>query len=165
VLDLGANMGNFTNLALALDPTVKVIAVEPNIHWNRLFVNSVNLNVDHLARTTIVRAILGEFAERLKGDENYAGAERITEDQLLERLKVPRIDFIKCDIEGGEFGLLARGSKLLGMARALACEVHAAAGDMSGFIADIEAAGFTIGPTQHAADGLSATFVAKRKNC
>jgi FkbM family methyltransferase len=163
VLDLGANMGNFTNLALALEPTVRVIAVEPNISWHDVFVKSVNLNLGHLARTTLIPAVLGELTEKFNIDPNYIAAERLSEEQLLERVNVPRIDFIKCDIEGGEFALLNRKSKLLVMARALACEVHAAAGSINGFIAEIEAAGFTIGPSQHAAGGGSATFVAKRE--
>jgi FkbM family methyltransferase len=163
VLDLGANMGNFTNMALALQPTVNVIAVEPNRDGNRMFAESVGLNPGYLARTTLIRAILGETAEKIKRDEYCAGAESISEDQLLERAGAPHIDFIKCDIEGGEFRLLTRQSKLLRMARALACEVHAGAGNMNVFIAEIEAAGFIIGPTQHAAGGGSATFVAKRE--
>ena len=162
VLDLGANMGNFTNMALAIEPTVRVIAVEPNSDGNRMFTESVNLNAGHLARTTLIRAILGDSAEKIKSNEYCAGAAYISEAQLLERANAPWIDFIKCDIEGGEFALLTRESRLLGMARALACEVHADAGDMTGFLAEIEAAGFTIGPTQHAAGGRSATFVAKR---
>ncbi len=164
VLDLGANMGNFTNMVLAIEPTIRVIAVEPNRDGNRMFAESVGLNAGHLARTTLIRAILGDAAEKIKQDGFCAGAEYISEDQLLSWARSPRIDFIKCDIEGGEFRLLTRNSKLLGMARAFACEVHAGAGDMAGFIAEIEAAGFTIGPTQYAADGGSATFVARREH-
>jgi FkbM family methyltransferase len=162
VLDLGANMGNFTNLALAVDPTIRVIAVEPNTYSNSLFTTSVDLNDGHLARTTLIRAILGKPAEKLEGDEHYEGAECITEEQLLERADISRIDFLKCDIEGGEFGLLTQKSRLLAMTKALACEVHAFAGDVNRFLADIEACGFTIGPTQYSLDGGSVTFLAKR---
>jgi FkbM family methyltransferase len=162
VLDLGANMGNFTNMALAMEPTARVIAVEPSLNLNRVFEKSLDLNAGHLARTTLIRAILGEASEKIKGDEYYAGAEYITEGELLERVKAPHIDFVKCDIEGGEFKLLTRGSKLLAMARALACEVHGDTRDITTFIGDIEAAGFTIGPTQRARDGGSAVFLAKR---
>ena len=37
VVDLGANIGNFTNLALAHGDAVKVVAVEPNIAFNNMF--------------------------------------------------------------------------------------------------------------------------------
>ena len=52
-------------------------------------------------------------------------------------------------------------SKLLAMTNALACEVHAFAGDVSKFIADIEVCGFEIGPIQLTQDG-SAIFLARR---
>ena len=48
------------------------------------------------------------------------------------------------------------------MTKALAVEVHAFAGDVAKFIADIESCGFIIGPIQHDPDG-SATFLAKRR--
>lgn len=165
VLDLGANMGNFTNLALAIESTVRVIAVEPSINLNNAFTESVGLNVGHLSRTSLVRAFLGRPNEKIEavvsGNENYADAEWITEEQLLERANIQSIDFIKCDIEGGEFGLLTPNSKLLAMTGALACEVHAFAGDVTKFIADVESCGFVIGPVQRDPDG-SATFLAKR---
>src|SRR6202007_75251 len=106
VLDLSANMGNFTNMALAIEPTVKVIAVEPNIVLNEVFERSVGLNPGHLTRTTLIRAILGDPCDTIDGDADYVGAAQLTEGQLLERINLPRIDFIKCDIEGGEFKLL-----------------------------------------------------------
>ena len=161
VLDLGANMGNFTNLALAIDPTVRVIAIEPSISLNTIFTKSVDLNIGHLNRTTLIRAILGDSTKRIEDDDNYAGADRLTEKQLLERANITRIDFIKCDIEGGEFKFLNRGSKLLAMTRALACEVHVDAGDVSRFLADVEACGLTVGPTRYAEDG-SVIFLARR---
>lgn len=165
VFDLGANMGNFTNMALAIEPTVRVIAVEPSIYLNNAFTKSVGLNVGHLSRTSLIRAFLGRPNEKIKavvaGDENYTDAEWITEEQLLERVNIQSIDFIKCDIEGGEFGLLTSNSELLAMTKALACEVHAFAGDVTKFLSDIESCGFVIGPVQHGPDG-SVTFLAKR---
>lgn len=165
VLDLGANTGNFTNMALAVDPTVRVIAVEPNRYLNTIFTKSVGLNYSHLNRMTLIRAFLGRPNEKIKtavaGDENYADAEWITEEQLIEYSNILSVDFLKCDIEGGEFGLLTPNSKLLAMTKALSCEVHAFAGDVGKFLVDIESSGFAIGPIQHASDG-SVTFLAKR---
>lgn len=166
VFDLGANMGNFTNMALAIEPTVRVIAVEPSIYLNNVFTKSVGSNVGHLTRTSLIRAFLGCPNEKTKAvlaaDENYANAEWNTEEQLLERANIQSIDFLKCDIEGGEFGLLLTpNSKLLAMTRALACEVHAFAGDVTNFLANIESCGFVIGPIKHDPDG-SVTFLAKR---
>jgi FkbM family methyltransferase len=166
VVDLGANIGNFTNMALAIDPTVRVISVEPHIFSNRAFNKSVGLNAGHLARVTLIRAFLGlddiKSMALIAGDENYAGAEWITEQQLIDRANIQSIDFLKCDIEGGEFGLLTTESKLLAMAKALAVEVHAFAGDVTKFMADVVSCGFIIGPVQRDRDG-TVTFLAKRK--
>jgi hypothetical protein len=46
-------------------------------------------------------------------------------------------------------------------AKALACEVHADAGDVSRFLADVEACGLNVGPTRYAEDG-SVIFLARR---
>lgn len=154
-------------MALAFDPTVRVIAVEPSIGLNSVFTHSVDLNAGHLNRTTLVRVFLGQANTKIMAiindDKNYAGAEWLTEDQLIERANIQSVDFLKCDIEGGEFGLLNTSSKLLAMTKALAIEVHAFAGDPSRFMADIESCGFMIGPADWAPDG-SVTFLAKRKD-
>lgn len=166
VVDLGANMGNFTNMALAIDPTVRVISVEPNVLSNEVFKKSVGLNAGHLDRVTLIRAFLGQANAKTKEliatDGNYAGANWLTEQQFIERANIQSIDFLKCDIEGGEFGLLTPDSKLLAMAKVLAVEVHAFAGDVAKFMADVESCGFIIGPVQKDPDGTS-TFLAKRQ--
>ena len=162
VLDLGANMGNFTNMALAIEPTLRVIAVEPNIESNGAFRRSLGLNPGHLDRTTLIRAVLGDPYDGMEGDEDYAGAVQLTESQLLERINSPKIDFIKCDIEGGEFKLLGKASKLLAMTNALACEVHGSVGDINAFVANVEAYGFTIGPMKYNGHGKFLVFLAKK---
>ena len=164
VLDLGANMGNFTNMALAMEPTLHVIAVEPSASLNRMFTKSVGLNHGHLARTTLIRAILGDSCEQIVGDADYTDAEHLTEEQLLERANISQIGFIKCDIEGGEFKLLNRNSKLLAMTRALACEVHRDAGEIEGFVANVESCGLNVGPSQYSEDGRFLVFLAKRSS-
>ena len=162
ILGLRANMGNFTNMALAIEPTVKVIAVEPNIALNGVFERSVGLNPGHLTRATLISDILGDPCDAIDGDADYVGAAQLTEDQLIERINSPRIDFIKCDIEGGEFKLLGRTSKLLAMARALACEVHARAGDIDECVANVEASGFVVGPMRYTGNGKFRVFLAKK---
>lgn len=167
VVDLGANMGNFTNLALASDSSVRVVAVEPSKALNELFRASVGLNPGFSDRAMLIRGFVGGAHEKQKellaGDQNYATAEWMTELELISRGRIDRIDFLKCDIEGGEFGLLGPDSKLLSITKALACEVHAFAGDVAGFIRGIEHCGFVIGPIQRDPDG-SATFLAKRES-
>ncbi len=148
VLDLGSNMGNFTNLALAHGKNIRVVAVEPNAYSNRVFTKSVGLNQGFLERTTLIRAFVGLMANKQENlvskDGNYGGAPWISEDQLIEKAKLNSVDFLKCDIEGGEFDLLGRNSKLLTMTRLLAIEIHSFAGDVNYFIDELKACGFSI---------------------
>lgn len=164
VVDLGANMGNFTNLALACGSNIRVIAVEPNLDSNLLFNKSVGLNTGHLERVTLIRAFLGSHCDKsysLIEDARYADAPWISEEQLIADNRLSTIDFLKCDIEGGEFGLLAKASKLLAMTCSLAIEIHAFAGSVDGFIGNLKQCGFSILAIKHAPDG-SATVLAKR---
>jgi hypothetical protein len=85
----------------------------------------------------------------------------MTEEELLEATSLKCVDFLKCDIEGGEFGLLHRESALLRMTRKLAIEVHAFAGDVQTFIHMLKEVGFTVRHIQRDPDG-TATVLARR---
>ena len=91
----------------------------------------------------------------------YAGAAFINEGAFLNESGIAKIDFLKCDIEGSEFGLLSRSSKLLAISQRIAIEVHAFAGSPKVFIQMLLDAGFIIGPVKWDPDG-SCTLLAKR---
>ena len=86
-------------------------------------------------------------------DPQYMGAEWISEDQLIEQAGLTRVDFLKCDIEGGEFGLLHPESKLLAMTKKIAIEVHSFAGDVEQFLNMLVTQGFTLKYVQRDPDG------------
>lgn len=165
ILDLGANLGNFTNLALSFGKNVRVVAVEPHIGANSRLLRSVGLNSGYLQRVTLIPAFLGLMSQRQEqmksSDANYSRTRWITEEQLIEEGNLTKVDVLKCDIEGGEFGLLHRESKLFRMVRSVAVEVHAFAGDVNRFMDDLEALGFSIVAVTPAPGG-SATVLAKR---
>jgi hypothetical protein len=71
------------------------------------------------------------------------------------------VDFLKCDIEGGEFTLFGADSRLLKMTSALAIEVHSFAGDVERFAEKVRAAGFSIHHRTDAIDG-SCVLLASR---
>jgi hypothetical protein len=155
VVDLGANMGNFTNLALAHGSKVRVIAVEPNEELNQIFEQSVGQNPGHRERVQLIRAVLGDC-----GPLSFSAPAK-TEAELIEAGCIERIDFLKCDIEGGEFELLKPESRLLAMTRSLAIEIHAFAGDVESFVQMLIEAGFSIRSRSDAPDG-SCTVLAAR---
>jgi len=156
VVDLGANMGNFTNLALAHGPSVKVISVEPGLELNKMLRTSVGQNEGFLARTQLVRAFLGSATEKQDSknlDKQYDGAAWLTEEELIESASITKIDFLKCDIEGGEFALLQPSSKILQMTRKIGIEVHHFGGDVEGFLSMLKTQGFDLMNIQRDPDG------------
>jgi FkbM family methyltransferase len=156
VLDLGANMGNFTNLALAHGKNVRVLAVEPSNASNAEWQRSVSSNPGFEERTQLIRAFIGTMAnkqERLLLSEHYSGAAWLSEAELIAAGSVMRVDFLKCDIEGGEYELLRPGSKILGMAHKIAIEVHQFAGDVDAFLRMLAEQGFNLKHIQRDPDG------------
>ena len=163
VLDLGANMGNFTNLALAHGPKVRVIAVEPNKYLNQAFGDSVALNQGFPERTTLIRAFLGarDIGRSLANSEEYEGALILSEGEFVRASGIRHVDFLKCDIEGGEFEVFKTGSALLRMTDSLAIEIHAFAGDVDGFIKMLIDHGFVLRHIKRDADGTATVLAAK----
>jgi FkbM family methyltransferase len=154
VLDLGANVGVFTNLALAHG--ARVVAVEPNSVFNAALVASVGLNLGYAERLCLIRAFVGEAGDMqrmlIAERETYRDAPWLSESRLIEIGALGRVDFLKCDIEGSEFTLFDADSRLLKMTRSLAVEVHSFAGDVERFVDMIRAAGFSIVYRADAAD-------------
>lgn len=144
VLDLGANTGIFTSLALSHGPGVRVVAVEPNAALNDEF----RRNLTHTGwqdRATLVRCFLGgktDFQQDALAHDECRDVPFVSEDQFVAQYKIDRIDFLKCDIEGSEFDLYGSHSKLLAITNQMAIELHDQAGDRQSFIRLLEQAGF-----------------------
>lgn len=165
VLDLGANIGNFTNLALAHGPSVRVVAVEPSRALQESMGKSIGLNEGFAGRVTRIRAILGREGSGqldLSSDPDYLGARWLSERELIAEVGLTRIDLMKCDIEGGEFALLHPSRALLEMTRKIAIEIHAFSGDVNGFIEMLRGLGFSVLHIQRDPD-RSATVSAERR--
>jgi FkbM family methyltransferase len=146
VVDLGANMGNFTLLALGHGPRVRVFAVEAS----KALADKWRRSVEHNGwqdRARLTNAFIGATTaeqERLRHLPECAGVPALSEDAFVASLGVDRIDFLKCDIEGSEYSLLKPGSRLLAMTRQIAIEVHADAGDVEGFRRMLHGQGFEV---------------------
>jgi FkbM family methyltransferase len=167
VVDLGANVGNFTNLALAHGDAVRVVAVEPSRGLNDAFEKSVGGNPGFRSRVALIRGFLGEPCEKqlslTRDDRNYRDAEWLSETAFLEKAGIDRVDFLKCDIEGGEFALLGPGSRLVDMARSLAVEIHAFAGNVDALVASLHDRGLVPRHRDNHPDG-SCILLASRDN-
>lgn len=126
VLDLGANIGVFTTLALAHGPDVRVVCIEAIQDSVDKLHKSLEAN-DWTDRATVIHALVGDKTdtqEEIMATGQTKGASFITEDELIRLGDLKRIDLLKCDIEGSEYGLLHPDSKLLAMADQIAIELH-----------------------------------------
>jgi FkbM family methyltransferase len=142
VLDLGANRGFFT--AAAAGAGNRVIAVEPS----RVGIDAIG----ELAKLngwegTVERCNAFVGGATPSQDDpvqipDHEGVPFIGADELLGRYGIERIDFLKCDIEGSEFGLFMSDGRLLDLTQRLAMEVHYHAGNAADLIGRLQAKGF-----------------------
>ncbi|MCC7040800.1 MAG: FkbM family methyltransferase [Burkholderiales bacterium] len=93
----------------------------------------------------------------------YDGALTISEQHLILAIGLPHIDFLKCDIEGGEFSLFGPECALLRMTKRLAIAIHAFAGDVRRSIEVARCEGFEILSTNWDQDGTAVVFAEKRR--
>jgi len=153
VVDLGANLGVFTALALAQNDSARVIAVEPSLTLLESLRKCVSAN-GWSERLTPIRAFIGNFTETqkaaLRQGSDYADAPTISEAELISRSAITKIDLLKCDIEGSEFFLLDPDSRLLSMTDRLAIELHKWGGDIQVFLSHLTRIGFEIGSVEWA---------------
>jgi len=162
VVDLGANIGNFTNLALAHGPDVQVVAVEPGLVHNEIFRASVGAN-GWLDRTRLLRWVVGESPESMAwlfADPQFAGAAVVSPRELLAALGDRPIDFLKCDIEGAEFLLMREADDVLERSKQIAMEIHDDSGERRTILDALDRSGFE---TMFTADVAGSCVVLARK--
>lgn len=165
VVDLGANIGNFTNLALAHGDSVRVVAVEPSRLMNERFEHSVGSNKDFRSRVKLIRAFLGDATPKqmriVAEQSEYRDAPWFSESQFFTEARIDRIDFLKCDIEGGEFSILHRSSPFLLLSRTVAVEIHSFAGPVEAVVEQLTASGFDILSRDDHQDGSCVLLASK----
>lgn len=144
VLDFGSNMGVFTILALAHGPQVHVVAVEPSLELRGKFMRNLHLNGWEKRATLCGHflGIAGDVRYPFEKVEDFKGTKFLTEDDFLRLYPQEKIDFIKCDIEGSEFGFFGENSKLLQRTGQVAIEIHARTGNIDRFIHKLHSYGF-----------------------
>jgi FkbM family methyltransferase len=102
VLDLGANVGFFSRRAAQIGATV--IAVEGSKEcFSCLVENTYDLpNVFPL-----YGIVIGSEVTSTVWTSNQSQTPTITLPEIMDMFNLTKIDFLKCDIEGGEYDLIA----------------------------------------------------------
>ncbi len=146
VVDMGANMGNFSAMALASNSTIRLIAVEPSSQHAAKWHDTIKIN-NFVDRATLCESFVGHFTAKQQQDFDtdayYQTATIIPEADFLERYKIDRIHFLKCDIEGSEFFLMEPNSRILDITDRIAIELHDFGGDVHQFLEHLVLKGFT----------------------
>lgn len=155
VVDLGANMGNFSLLALGHGPGVRVVCAEANPAFVEKLKTSLAMN-GWSDRARIIQAFLGDrtrVQSEMVASGIASGSEFLSEAEFLQRADLVHIDFLKCDIEGSERALLRPSGRLLAMTRQIAVEVHGWAIGNEDAAEALRRAGFDVLVTHESPDG------------
>lgn len=155
VVDLGANIGIFTQLALSQNSKLKTISVEPNYKLLRNLKSSVERN-KWSERSFTLEAFIGSSTNvqlsAMKTDA-YKNAIFMSDLEFIDKFSIKEIDFLKIDIEGSEFSFIDKESNLLKICKKLAIEIHENGGKIDCFISYLEKNNFNILSSEWARGG------------
>jgi FkbM family methyltransferase len=137
VLDIGANIGAHTlHFARLVGPAGRVVAFEPTRYAFEKLEANLGLNPTLASRVQLLQAMLaassgsgvtpplysswptagetGDVHERHRGRlMETTGAGICTLDDVVEKLGLTRVDFVKLDVDGHEHGVVAGGRETL----------------------------------------------------
>ena len=125
VIDLGAGIGDFTVLASRkIGPDGKVIALEPNGEDFKL----LQINAERNGCKNVIALNLGVADRPGVKEISFWGRKYFFTSDILEnvlaRLNVSSIDFIKMDIEGFETAVIRKSIETIKQAGIISVELH-----------------------------------------
>ncbi len=165
VLDIGANVGFYTMRASrAVGPAGQVVALEPSEHNAQQL--EQNLRLNGLSNVRVIRkaawshaGLVGWYESQVPttnkvSPDSTAKIEAVTVDELVEQLDLPRVDWIKVDVEGGEVEVLRGAWRTLEQFRpVLLIEVHETLAALRTLLEPagwaFEVLGFDVEPQRH----------------
>ena len=145
VLDLGANRGVFTVMAAAGAKCVVAVEVLPEVAK----AIEANVKANGFDHVHIETAYVGNQVQAHRYPTEF-----VTVQDLMQRYDMPRLDVVKIDIEGSEFGLF-EDADWLGHCRAICMEVHPGSGDPQVIMDTLADNGFTVDIGNTAFDAIA----------
>lgn len=127
IADLGANIGLFSAWWLSRHPNARIVAFEPDPDNAAVLEQCMHANGD---RAEVIRAAAASHAGELRFQAGDLAASRVVDDGGIAVKAVDAFpyleqsDFVKLDIEGGEWELLADPRFAQLPAQALVVEYH-----------------------------------------
>ncbi len=140
VVDVGANIGDFTVQAASLCPHGHVYAVEPLA--GNVEMIALNSALNRISNVEIVQVALGASEGEVEIDvagshssTYYRSREAVTQKVRLTTLasfikenEIDRVDLLKLDCEGAEWDILPCSDQILPRIRQICMELHLAGG-------------------------------------
>jgi FkbM family methyltransferase len=163
VVDIGANIGDFTVQVASRCPRGRVIAVEPVADHVRALHQHITMNglSNVTCRQLAIGGVAGSVSIRGGGNTarvqtgDNASVRMITLAQLMTEEDVDTIDLLKMDCEGAEWDILPAAEAVLPRIRQISMEFHCERGWTPEGLADwLRARGFTVWHTPGPWNGL-----------
>ena len=143
VVDLGANVGIFTIMASLAAGRGRVIAIEAEAHNYDFLCENIRANrLSNVETQRMAVSDRGGFVElHLSGAGSSSivpalvevhgtqEVESISMDKMFSRFNLDRVDFLKMDVEGAEFGIF-KDAEWLNHVTKISMEVHPRAGEV-----------------------------------
>lgn len=148
-LDLGCNIGVVASCLRSLaGPGGRVFGVDPFTYPESTFrVSAANTPGITLDQRVLCGESMRHDAEQLRSlcePYGFDPSLAATVEEVMDDHHLDRIDFLKMDIEGAEFGIFRDSARWLERVNDLAMEVHKAAGDPTEIADRLRAAGFKV---------------------
>jgi len=165
VIDIGANIGDFTMQVARACPRGRILAVEPvsahvqmieaQIALNRVaHVQAVHAAVGASCQMTRVTAA-GTTSRVSKNEDSGEVVEMVTLERLMQDHSIDTLDLLKLDCEGAEWDILPAAERVLPRIRQICMEFHCERGWTGARLADwLRACGFTVSHTAGSWNGL-----------
>lgn len=128
IVDLGSNRGLFLLQAAKVLRAEIGVGVEPQIFYDPAFAALAAANGLDTAR----------FRRIGKRVSAIAGPDKITVEELMRDNGLSSIDFLKCDIEGGEFDVFLDNNEFLQRVDNVAMELHPHEGEVARIVGVLE---------------------------
>jgi len=152
ILDLGGNGGSFTLFALVEAPFAKVHTVEALSEFIEILEHNIEQN-GYSERVSTERAVVGGFYDDwtnrlLEKDPNYP-----VFDIHRYMSEIDTLDFLKCDVEGGEFNLMKGDLSWTKKVKNMSLEYHPTKGDVQELETILKSLGFSVRRADHSCLG------------
>jgi FkbM family methyltransferase len=152
ILDLGANAGAFTVFALAEAPNAKITSVEAQPQFIEVLKNNIEQN-GFGDRAVVECAVVGGFYNDFTNSLHtlYPAVKEFDIHQYISRVK--QCDFLKCDVEGGEFPFFEGDLSWMRSVRKMVLEYHPDQGNVDELENKLRQQGFQIKKVDHSCLG------------